>query len=107
MTTKQLVTNFLTEVPASRERKNRARTIWRILERKYSPMESMSMDKFIMYQPEIESLSRIIRQVQEEREDLRGQDYGDKVALEQSTMLSLGYSVGHHDDVKKLQAITN
>lgn len=100
MTTKQLVTQFLEDVPVARERKNRPRAIWRILERKYKPMDSIDLDHFIMFQPEIESISRIIRQVQEEREDLRGMDYGDKVVLEQKTMLSLGYEVGYQKDIK-------
>jgi hypothetical protein len=68
-------------------------------------METMSMDKFIMFQPEMESISRVIRQIQEERTDLRGTDYGDKVMLEQSTMLSLGYDVGYHTDIKKLSTL--
>jgi hypothetical protein len=68
-------------------------------------MESMSMDKFIMFQPEMESISRVIRQIQEERTDLRGADYGDKVVLEQKQIISLGYSMGFDADIRKLNTL--
>ncbi len=105
MTTKQIITKFLEEVPAGRERRNRPRAIWRVLEKKYGEMEAISFDKFLMYYPEMESISRLIRQIQQEREDLRASDYQDKDELEQSAILSLGYSMGHVADVKKLNLI--
>lgn len=88
---KELVTKFLEDTPLARERKNRARAIWRILETKYQPMESMSLDKFTMFQPEMDSISRYIRMIQEDRVDLRGKDYSDKDKLEAQTLTTLGY----------------
>jgi hypothetical protein len=105
MTTKTLVTQYLEATPLARERKNRSRAIWRILQAKYHDFDTIDLDHFLMWQPEMESISRLIRQIQEERTDLRGKDYGDKVTLEQSTMLSLGYSPNYHADIKKLQTL--
>ena len=100
MNTKDLVKQFLEETPAGRERRNRGRAIWRVLERKYKPMESMTIEQFIVYQPEIESISRYCRMVQEEYEHLRGSDYPDGKALSQERQLELGYAPGYNRDIK-------
>ena len=105
MTTKQLVTNYIEATPLARERKNRSRAIWRILQAKYHAFDTIDLDHFLMWQPEMESISRLIRQIQEQRADLQGTDYGDKVALEQSHILSLGYTMGFDADIKKLETL--
>lgn len=109
MTSEQLIIDYLTEQPLARERKNRSRALWRCLERKYGVINSMTLDMWLDYYPEAESLNRLIRKVQAEREDLRGLDYDGenggktKEILEQEKMQSLGYQAGHYTDVELLE----
>lgn len=109
MTSEQLIIDYLTEQPLARERKNRSRALWRLLERKYGVIESITIDKWLDYYPEAESLNRMIRKVQAEKPELQGIDYdGDnggktKAELEFEVQKKLGYQAGHFPDVKLLE----
>ena len=100
MTTEKLVTQYLEAEPKARERKVRARAVFRILQRKYPNLEAITIDNCADFIPEAESINRMIRKVQSEREELRGFDYGDKTELSQNYQLNvLNYEPGYYQDV--------
>ncbi len=105
MTLKEQVKELLVNQPLARERRNRARAVWKILEIRHACTE-IGKDKFLdPYFTEIQTINRLILNIQQYEPDLRGKDYADKKILEQEKMLELGYSPGHFQDVKKLSKI--
>jgi len=106
-----LVKNFLTSYPQARERKNRAKVIWYLLEKitkspsEKQEIESMSKQFFIDHFSDIQTINRTVNRVQQLEPDLRGIDYMDKEELEQKVQLDQGYTPGYYKDLKKLKTL--
>jgi hypothetical protein len=106
MTLKEQVKQMLQDIPESRERKNRYRSVWHILQIRYNvDYVLINKAKFLEIASEIESISRCIRQFQQYEPDLRGMDYDEKDILEQKKEIELGYCPGHFQDIKLLNKI--
>lgn len=99
MTLKQQIKFYLEVEPRARERRNRYRTIWNIMEERYH-RDSWNKDFFIEVGSEILSITRLINKVQEENSELQGEDYKDKNRLEQEVQVDLGYTPGYKQDLK-------
>lgn len=104
MTLKEEVQKLLEVEPRARERRNRARAVWKILQLKHNIVE-IDKEKFLDLFTEIQSINRLILHIQQYEPDLRGEDYNDKTILEQEKKIELGYEPGYHQDVKKLSKI--
>lgn len=108
MKIKDLVKQYLEKQPLFRERRNKDRGIVNILiGRHYKLGEAirtgMVSKEFVTeVMQEYASMDRYWRLALKDNPELRGKDYDDKRALEQERELELGYSPGHHADVKKL-----
>lgn len=93
------IEKYLEEEPKARERSNKDRAIVNTLLRdlKYFPIavqvekKEITRDLLVRLVQDYNSMDRAWRKVLEERPELRGTDYGDKDALEEDTMLNLGY----------------
>lgn len=96
MSLKELTLECLEKIPLSRERKNRSRLVWWVLQHDVSDssFELMDKDLFCNLFSKAETISRWARKHQQDRPDLRGSDYGEKELLEQETQLNLGYESG-------------
>ena len=94
LTLKKEVLEMLQTNPNSRERKNRARGVWWILQQHYK-FDVLDREVFIKLFPHIQSINRLIVWHQQHNTELRGTDYGDKQVLEEETILELGYQPGH------------
>ncbi len=95
--------DLLEQEPKARERKYKNRAIAKIIQSKYTIQISTSALQEIV--GEVLTLDRSWRKTLEDNPHLRGTDYKDKDELEQKAMINLGFSVGHHQDVKKLKGI--
>lgn len=105
VTLEKTIKAYLEQEPRARERRFRNRTVWNILQ-KLHRFETLDKDTFCKLYTKFDSVRRLICKVQEENENLRGQDYSpDKDILEQEKMLELGYQVRHYQDVKTLARI--
>lgn len=102
MTLKQEVLKMLESYEPSRERVNRARSVWYILSNR-THKEILTKEDFLKHFKDIQSINRIILWHQQHNPNLRGKDYGDKDVLEQETMMDLGYEPGHNYYDKKLK----
>ena len=101
ITLEKLVTQYLEAQPKARERRLRSRAIFRILQQKYPNLEAITIDNCMDFLPEAESINRMVRKVQAEREDLRGKDYdenGSKQMLEENYQLAIGYEPNYYRD---------
>ncbi len=89
------LTKILTENPNCRERRARGNVLSKLLKEKY-PHELGNIDLARIWDIVGDGISwdRSIRKVQQDNESLRGNDYNDKVALQQEKELNLGYEVG-------------
>ena len=96
MSPKEKLTKYLELKPEARERKNKDKYLLEILTKKYPDVAK----NLIEIVHEYTLLDRYWRKILEEREELRGKDYNDKVALEQEKILELGYEVGYTEDIK-------
>ncbi|MFA5050979.1 MAG: hypothetical protein WC499_02590 [Patescibacteria group bacterium] len=106
MSLKQRVNKYLLEQPLFRERKNKDRGLVNILIEKYPTLATIQKEILVDMVKDYNSMDRSWRQTLEHSPQLRGSDYEDKVILEQEKMLSLGYGVGHSQDIKTLKNIT-
>ncbi len=91
MSIKDLTKECLEKVPASRERKNRSKLVWWVLQRETNGFDSMNKELFCELFTKGESISRWARKLQEENPELRGTDYEEKERLEQEKQEELGY----------------
>lgn len=89
MTQIKSLTLFLEENPSARERKNKDLAISHILIQKHHL--DIQREKLSEILHEYNSLDRYWRMILDDRKDLRGSDYEDKVELEQSKLSELGY----------------
>lgn len=90
----------------ARERKFRDRALVDMLLEKHGDGSMFfPTGKLEAFARDFESYSRMWRLVLQENEELRGEDYGDKVVLEQREQIKLGYEPGHHEDVKTLSKV--
>jgi hypothetical protein len=109
--TLDIVREYLETEPRARERKNRARVVWNLLEKlekvlnRNQTIESMSKDFFINHFSKIQSLNRSVNRIQQLYPELRGTDYEDKEVLEQEAQLEQGYTPGFNQDIKKLNTL--
>lgn len=101
----EIIKEYLTGEPRGRERRNRSRAVVNLLLRNYPEMSTIPKDKLIDFVHDADSYDRIFRKVQQENEDLRGEDYETKDIVEQEKILSLGYEVGYHKDVQQLKML--
>jgi|SRR5579872_5117644 len=104
MTLKKEVYNLLNSLPEARERRNRARAVWFVLH-KIHGYEVLNKDSFVEVFSDINSINRLILWHQQHNKELRGNDYNDKVVLEQNQILSLGYQPGNNYYQKKLKKL--
>ena len=104
MTLKEEVRQYLLDEPRARERRNRQKAIANILIARHGI--PTSKESLIVHLEESESINRYIRMVQQEEPATRGNDYETKDAVEQKKIIDLGYSMGFHEDIKKLNNLS-
>ena len=104
MTLKQQIKHLLEINLEARERSNRYRVVWYILYQRYHN-ETIDKKMFLEVGPEIESINRCIRQLQQYDESLRGKDYDEGKILSQEKQIELGYRPGFLQDIKKLKTL--
>jgi hypothetical protein len=92
------VQRFLETIIPARERRNRANAVWRLV---FGSREEITRKEYIANVAELNSADRLIRKVQEEHEELRGDDYPDKDKYEQQHILNMGYEVGYREDTSR------
>jgi hypothetical protein len=85
----QVIKTYLEQQPLARERKNKNRCLANLIIKEYNI--EIDKGKLTDIVGEILNMDRAWRKVLEENENLRGQDYKEKVILEQKKMLELGY----------------
>lgn len=108
MKIKDLVIAYLEKQPLFRERKNKDQGIVNILIGRHTKLGDairtgvITKGFVVEMVQEYASMDRAWRQALEHDPNLRGSDYDDKVRLEQKKEIELGYSPGHHADIKKL-----
>lgn len=99
METKQQILKYLVDEPRFRERSCKLRGIADVLIQKYQL--DIDRRKLADILKDGETMNRMWRQLLQEREDLRGSDYGEedgtKVALEQNKKLELGYEPNYQE----------
>lgn len=96
MSLKNIVEHRLEISEPFRERKNKDEGIVNLLIRRYGlqpaiDRREINKDGIVALVQDYATMDRAWRKVLEEREDLRGKDYGDKDRLEQEKMKQLGY----------------
>lgn len=104
--------------PYARERRYKSRAILAVLSKfeEYSNLYRGAMkttgnmdawnlstweEKLAKFCDDFMTLDRYWRQILQQREDLRGEDYNDKKVLAQEKQLELGYTPGFNSDIKK------
>lgn len=65
----------------------------------------LTLEELAEFAQSYTSYDRIWRLVLKENKDLQGEDYEDKVEVEQEKMLSLGFSPNYLQDNKKLKTL--
>ena len=102
MTIYAQIENLLENNEDARERRFRDQYLIDLILEKHGKSGSMFVDVHFLkdFAKDFESYSREWRHVTRTREDLRGEDYGDKEVLEQGKILRLGYEVGYTEDLK-------
>lgn len=100
MTHKTEVENYLREEPKFRERRNKDRGIVNLLIKRMWQLGEGSAnthykEHLIAFAQEYASMDRVWRQALERNPELRGSDYGERVALVQKKQQELGYNVSH------------
>lgn len=109
MTIKSTVEKYLKDDVRFRERHNKDRGIVNLLMRRYKHLDeivrvgAITKDQLTEIVQDYASMDRAWRQALEHNPDLRGQDYDDKVMLEQQKQVKLGYMPGYHQDQQKLK----
>lgn len=94
MILKKDVENYLEQLEAFRERKHKDAGLANLLMRRYKVLQSLSRETVIAIVQDYTSMDRVWRQILEQRPELRGKDYDEKVALEENKQAELGYNVG-------------
>lgn len=86
----------------ARERRFRDQYLIDLILEKHNKTGAMFVDVTFLkdFAKDFESYSREWRQVTKTREDLRGEDYGDREILEQEKMVKLGYESGFNQKLK-------
>lgn len=101
---KEKLENF----PAFRERALRGKYLVKLalrnlsLEGKYERGEPLTWDEMEEFGIKFDGYRHAWTDVTKDYHNLRGNDYDDKIALEQAYILGRGYEVGYHENVKKL-----
>ena len=91
---------FLEKTIPARERKNKDRAIARLLQEEHVRTKEYPIDLLTEIVGEVLALDRYWRKILEERESLRGSDYGDKDKLEAEHQLDLNYVPNFEKDIK-------
>lgn len=97
MKIKDRTSQCLEKFPESRERKNRARLVWWVLQQEES-FKDMGKEMFCKLFSKAETISRWARKIQAENVELRGKDYDDKELLEQEKQIEFGYEPGANQE---------
>lgn len=100
-----MVEDYLKEVVPARERKNRSRAVWRMLQMLHPEVEKITLETFHQYYSDIMCITRYINAVQKDDKSLRGTDYEDGKELAAEMQLELGYEPGHFQRSKKLNKL--
>ena len=95
MTNYELVKSLLEEQPRGRLRANKNKAIAYLIRKKYQQLFQVDNNLVADIIAEASSLDRAWRQVLQENENLRGQDYSQKDELEEVRQLELGYEPGY------------
>jgi hypothetical protein len=101
MTTYELIKQRLTDFIWFRERTNKNFGIAKLLIRQYNLDGKIDPKTLEDMLAEHATLDRTWRKVLQENPHLRGQDYDEKVILEQKKVLELGYEIGASIDNKQ------
>ena len=105
MSMSSTVEKYLQNEPKFRERKNKDRGIVILLILRYPTLRNMGKNTLTAVMQDYASMDRAWRKLLQENEYLRGKDYNEKEVLEQKKQIELGYTPGHHQDVKKLKTL--
>lgn len=100
---KEEVINYLKTDPRFRERSKKWKGIANLLVKKYNL--EIDAKKLMDIIAEASSMDRIWRDTLLHDKTLRGTDYLEKDALEESKMLELGYEVNYATNVAKLKTL--
>lgn len=95
---------YLKQEPRARERKNKNRAIGNLLSKKYR-FDFLPKQMVADMVGEVLSLDRKWRKILEENPNLRGEDYDEKVILEQEAQIKLGYEPDYKNNVAKLKTL--
>lgn len=108
MNTISEITQLLTDFEYLRERRNRGRFIARLLQKKYPhELDNVPLSRIEEIVKDGISYDREIRDIQQNNEDLRGQDYDDKDKLSQEFQIKkLGKESGYHQSKKQLSTLS-
>lgn len=101
---KNEILNYLRGEPKFRERANKDRGIVNLLLKRYPALEPFK-SQLIDFVKDHNSMDRLWRQALEHHPDLRGNDYEDKIKLEQAKEVALGYSPSYNSDIKMLKLL--
>lgn len=93
MTTKHDVLTFLRNEPRFRERKNKYRGIVTLLIAKYPFLSQFVRETIIDIFTDFATMNREWNKLLQDNIELRGNDYDEKVDLEQQAQQKLGYKV--------------
>ena len=108
---KEEIIQKLKDFPDFRERRFRVKYLVILtlrsleLEEKYNKGEPLGFDEMAEFAVRYESYNRAWRQCLEENKDLQGQDYDDRKIYEQKKILSLGYEIGYHNNLKQAELL--
>jgi len=99
MTLKDKTETLLEQNPRLRERRYRLYELARYLAEKYHiDRETRIVEEVIK---EAADMDRYCRMIQNDREDLQGNDYNTKRATEEKKELELGYEPRYFEDIKQ------
>lgn len=104
MTTQQRVKSYLEKYSDARERKYRYLIIYRLV-CEIIGKDTFGKDDFKKVAKLILTISREINKLQQDNENLRGNDYSDGKRLAQEKQIELGYTPSYHRDVKTLKEL--
>ena len=100
MTIRRLIESTLEREPGFRERSRRDKGFIILLMERYPSLSHNSKSQLLDFAQDFANYTRTWNRILQEREDLRGSDYDQKIILEQEAELNLGYTPGFGQDLK-------
>lgn len=102
------VYKLLQNYPEARERRNKDYWLVKLLTNKKSwdgDISAFRLQELVELAKDFNSADRYWRLLTGNHSELRGNDYDTKPIVEQRKTLNLGYEMGYHQNIKKLQTL--